>query len=121
MHLFDSGDGTDREETTAERWERAGLSFEAKDHTEAACLLTGNVEEVPGQSAPRLLAARAYYHSAQLRRAEEQLREVIERDPVEPYAHLMPGRTLERQGRNEEAAPWLHMAAAFSGDFVTKS
>ncbi|GHJ39909.1 hypothetical protein Sm713_55180 [Streptomyces sp. TS71-3] len=63
----------------------------------------------------RLLLARAYYHSAQLRRAEEQLRLVIDRDPVEHYAHLMLGRTLERQGRSDEAAPWLRMAAAFSG------
>ena len=65
--------------------------------------------------APRLLLARAYYHSAQLRRAEEQLREVIERDPVEFYAHLMLGRTLERQGRHAEAAPWLRTATAMSG------
>ena len=104
------------EETTAQRWERANLFFEAKDYTEAARLLAQVVSEVPGQVAPRLLLARAYYHSAQLRRAEEQLREVIERDPVELYAHLMLGRTLQRQSRDAEAAPWLRMAAAFSGE-----
>lgn len=36
---------------------------------------------------------------------------------MERYAHLMPGRTLERQGRREESGPWLRAAAAFSGDF----
>ncbi|MDX3072271.1 tetratricopeptide repeat protein [Streptomyces sp. NPDC088354] len=103
-------------ETTAERWERAGLFFEAKEYTEAARLLTDVVDEVPEQVAPRLLLARAYYHSAQLGRAEEQLRAVIDRDPVEHYAHLMLGRTLQRQGRADEATPWLRMAAAFSGE-----
>jgi Flp pilus assembly protein TadD len=50
-------------------------------------------------------------------RAEEQLRKVIDRNPVEHYAHLMLGRALERQARHEEAGSWLRMAAAFSGGF----
>ncbi|UUU35647.1 hypothetical protein JIX56_40585 [Streptomyces sp. CA-210063] len=32
-------------------------------------------------------------------------------------AHLMLGRTLQRQGRHGEAEPWMRMAAAFSGEF----
>lgn len=32
------------------------------------------------------------------------------------YATLMPGRTLERQGRDAEAVPYLRMAAAMPGD-----
>jgi predicted Zn-dependent protease len=104
------------EENTAERWARAGLFFEAEEYAEAARLLAGIVAEVPEQVAPRLLLARAYYHSAQLRRAEEQLRDVIARDPVEAYAHLMLGRTLQRQGRAEEAVPWLRLAAALAGE-----
>ncbi|MFF3346436.1 tetratricopeptide repeat protein [Streptomyces sp. NPDC002779] len=116
LHLFDNGVGVPREETVLERWERAQLLFEAKDYIGAARLLADVVEEVPEQTGPRLLLARAYYHSAQLGRAEEQLRRIIDRDPVEHYAHLMLGRTLERQGRREEAAPWLRMAAAFAGE-----
>lgn len=81
-------------------------------------LLLEVVEDVPEQVAPRLLLARSYYHSAQLNRAEEQLRAVIERDPVEYYAHLMLGRTLERQSRHAEAAPWLRTAAAMGADVV---
>lgn len=42
---------------------------------------------------------------------------MLERDPVEHYARLMLGRTLERQGRGSEAAGHLRMAAALSGDF----
>lgn len=105
-----------RERSVTERWEWAKLLFEAKDYRKAAGLLASVVEDFPEQIAPRLLLARAYYHSAQLRRAEEQLRRIIDRDPVEHYAHLLLGRTLQRQGRDEEAATWLRRAHAFSGD-----
>ncbi|AZM58553.1 MULTISPECIES: tetratricopeptide repeat protein [unclassified Streptomyces] len=103
--------------TPAERWERAGMFFDAKDYTAAARVLGALVEEVPEQTAPRLLLARAYYHSAQLRRAEAELRVIVERDPVEHYARLMLGRTLQRQGRDDEARPHLRIAAALDGDF----
>ncbi|MFJ4675726.1 tetratricopeptide repeat protein [Kitasatospora sp. NPDC088783] len=105
------------DESAAERWARARLFFDSKAYADAALILAGVVAEVPEQVGPRLLLARAYYHSAQLRRAEEQLREVIARDPVEPYAHLVLGRVLERQGRSAEAAPYLRLAAVFDGEF----
>ncbi|MFE5895009.1 tetratricopeptide repeat protein [Streptomyces sp. NPDC002285] len=101
----------------AERWERARMFFDAKDYAAAARVLGRLVEEVPEQTGPRLLLARAYYHSAQLRRAESELRIVVERDPVEHYARLMLGRTLQRQGRDEEAEPHLRLASALAGDF----
>lgn len=104
--------------TPTERWERARLFFDAKEYTAAARVLTGLVEEVPDQTGPRLLLARAYYHSAQLGRAETELRAIVERDPVEHYARLMLGRTLERQGRHAEARPHLRIASAFTGDFA---
>ena len=103
--------------TPAERWERARMFFDAKDYTAAARVLGTLVEEVPEQTGPRLLLARAYYHSAQLRRAETELRVIVERDPVEHYARLMLGRTLQRQGRNEEAEPHMRLASALAGDF----
>ncbi|WP_305128343.1 tetratricopeptide repeat protein [Streptomyces longispororuber] len=93
------------------------MFFDAKEYATAAQILDGLVEEVPEQTGPRLLLARSYYHSAQLRRAETELRTIVERDPVEHYARLMLGRTLERQGRDAEAAPHLRMAAALAGDF----
>ncbi|MEV3932661.1 tetratricopeptide repeat protein [Streptomyces sp. NPDC049944] len=102
--------------TPADRWDRAQLFFEAKEYLAAARILGGLVQEVPEQVAPRLLLARAYYHSARLTKAEAELREVLERDPVEEYARLMLGRTLERQGRSAEAAPHLRLAHAMTGD-----
>ncbi|MFE9702725.1 tetratricopeptide repeat protein [Streptomyces sp. NPDC005930] len=104
--------------TPAERWERARMFFDARDYAAAARVLDGLVGEVPEQTGPRLLLARSYYHSAQLRRAEVELRAVVERDPVEQYARLMLGRTLERQGRQEEADAQLRIASALGGDFT---
>ncbi|MFJ1602633.1 tetratricopeptide repeat protein [Streptomyces sp. NPDC088253] len=103
--------------TAAERWERAQLFFDAKDYAGAARVLGGLVDEVPEQTGPRLLLARSYYHSAQLRRAETELRALVERDPVEHYARLMLGRTLQRQGRHDEAGSHLRIASALAGDF----
>ncbi|MEU5320096.1 tetratricopeptide repeat protein [Streptomyces sp. NPDC021056] len=105
--------------TPAERWERARMFFDARDYAAAARVLDGLVEEVPEQTGPRLLLARSYYHSAQLRRAEAELRTIVERDPVEQYARLMLGRTLERQGRHAEAGPHIRLASALAGDFDT--
>ncbi|EYT82581.1 tetratricopeptide repeat protein [Streptomyces andamanensis] len=104
--------------TAAERWERAGRFFDARDYAGAARVLGALVEEVPEQTGPRLLLARAYYHSAQLGRAEAQLRILVERDPVEQYARLLLGRTLQRQGRHEEAAGQLRIASALAGEFA---
>ncbi|MFI5683401.1 tetratricopeptide repeat protein [Streptomyces sp. NPDC051636] len=103
--------------TAAERWERARLFFDAQDYAGAARVLAGLVEEVPEQTGPRLLLARSYYHSAQLLRAEAELRVIVERDPVEHYARLMLGRTLQRQSRHEEAESHLRIASALAGDF----
>ncbi|MFE9879179.1 tetratricopeptide repeat protein [Streptomyces sp. NPDC005784] len=103
--------------TAAERWERAQLFFEAKDYASAALVLGSLVEEVPEQTGPRMLLARSYYHSAQLRRAETELRALVELDPVEHYARLMLGRTLQRLGRADEAASHLRIASALAGDF----
>ena len=93
------------------------MFFDAKDYASAARVLGSLVQEVPEQTGPRLLLARAYYHSAQLRRAEDELRVIVERDPVEQYARLMLGRTLQRQGRHEEAEPHMRLASALAGDF----
>ncbi|MFF8261403.1 tetratricopeptide repeat protein [Streptomyces virginiae] len=103
--------------TAAERWARAQLFFEAREYATAARILEPLAAETPEQLAPRLLLARAYYHSAQLSRAERELRAVLERWPVEDYAQLMLGRTLERLGRPGEARPYLRMAAAMAGEF----
>ncbi|MGN9776159.1 tetratricopeptide repeat protein [Micromonospora sp. H33] len=93
-------------------YRRATLFFEAGDPTGAARLLEPIVEAEPGNAAVRQLLARAYFQSAQLNRAEEQLRELVDRDPSDHYAHHVLGRTLERLNRPADALRHLRIAAA---------
>jgi hypothetical protein len=83
---------------------------------ELAADLTDDTGDTAGTTADtlavRLLLARAYYHSAQLHRAEAETRAVLAADPANAYAHLLLGRTLERQSRHAEARGPLRMAAA---------
>ncbi|WP_407835960.1 tetratricopeptide repeat protein [Streptomyces sp. DSM 116496] len=117
MGAIDAQQGYLEHGTDAERWDRGRLFFEAKEYANAARVLHCVAAEAPELLAPRLLLARAYYHSAQLSKAEHELRAILDRWPVEDYAQLMLGRTLERQGRAAEAAPYLRIAAAMAGDF----
>ncbi|HEY0639330.1 MAG TPA: tetratricopeptide repeat protein [Pseudonocardiaceae bacterium] len=57
-----------------------------------------------------LLAGRAYFHSAQLGRAELVFRRLVEADPTDHYSRFVLGRTLQRQGRFGEALTQLRMA-----------
>ena len=66
----------------------------------------------PDAPSVQLLAGRAYFQSAQLTRAEQAFTRVLEHDPADHYARLALGRTLQRQGRLEEARAQLAMAAA---------
>lgn len=63
-----------------------------------------------------LLLARAYYHSAQLDKAEQAARDLIEADPTEVYAVLLLARTLQRRGRHPEASTWLRRLDAMGYD-----
>jgi tetratricopeptide (TPR) repeat protein len=102
--------------TLAAEYARAQLFFDSKAYSDAALILAAIVNEEPGNAAARLLLARSYYHSAQLNRAEAELRRILARDPVEAYAHFMLGRTLQRQSRHAEAVPHLRLAAAMDAD-----
>lgn len=70
------------------------------------------LESDPDKPSVQLLAGRAYFHSAQLRRAERALTKVVELDPTDHYARFVLGRTLQRLGRLVEALAQLRMATA---------
>jgi tetratricopeptide (TPR) repeat protein len=90
--------------------------FDAGQPSEAARILEPVASAEAGNVAVRLLLARSYYHSAQLRRAEAEFRAVIDLDPVEDYARFGLARSLERQSRLSEALPHFRVAAAMRPD-----
>ncbi|AIJ26035.1 MULTISPECIES: tetratricopeptide repeat protein [Amycolatopsis] len=72
------------------------------------------LESEPDKPSVQLLAGRAYFHSAQLNRAEQALTRVLELDPSDHYARFVLGRTLQRLGRLVEALGQLRMAWAMN-------
>ena len=109
------------EDSAHDRWVRAQALFQDRAYREAALLLrelldSPDMGEVGhGLTDVRLLLARSYFHSAQLARTITTARELLEVDPNEPYAHLLLGRSLQRQGKRDEAAPHLKLAELLGG------
>ncbi len=90
----------------------AAVLYEAGDAVGAARELE---PLLVGDSTPKSvleLAGRAFFRSAQLRRAEDAFSRLVERDPSDAYARFALGRTLERQSRRDEAAACYRLAAA---------
>lgn len=96
--------------------------YDLGDHRAAATELAALVDEAEGQellhgtTELRLLLARAYYHSAQLGRAEAVLVKLVDEAPTDAYAQLLLGRTLQRCGRHDEAKRPLALAEVL-GDY----
>jgi Flp pilus assembly protein TadD len=107
------------EDTAHDRWVRAQALFEERAYREAAVMLTELLDESDDVrhelTDVRLLLARALYHSAQLNGAIRVANELLEHDPNEPYAHLLVGRSLQRQGKGTEAQPHLRLAELLGG------
>ena len=109
------------EDTDHDRWVRAQALFEERAYREAAVLLTELLDAADAADVGheltdvRLLLARSLYHSAQLNGAIKVATELLDHDPNEPYAHLLVGRSLQRQGRRDEAQPHLRLAELLGG------
>jgi predicted Zn-dependent protease len=99
---------------TLENYRRAEELVEQRDPLGALEVLEPALDDERGNVAVQLLAARAYFVSAQLRAAERTLRRVLALDPCDAWATHALGRTLERAGRAGEAAPYLRLAAAMN-------
>lgn len=88
--------------------------LEEREPAAAARILERLVSAEPGNADVRLRLGLAYFASAQLGRAETQLRKLVEDNPADHYAHHVLGRTLERLSRPAEALPHLRLAHAMS-------
>lgn len=100
--------------------------FDRGDHIAAAGALadlvaqTRDADVLHDTTELRVLLARAYFGSAQLRRAEAVLRELVEERPADGYLHLLLGRTLQRQQRHDDARRHLALAEVL-GDYERPS
>lgn len=95
---------------------RAELFLRAGQPAEAAHIVAPVCEQAADNTAALELYARALFASAQLGRAEEALRELVDRCPDEAWARMALARTLERQSRPAEALVHRNVAIALGFD-----
>jgi predicted Zn-dependent protease len=100
----------------AEVYRQAWILLEGSAPRKALELLGPAIEAEPDSVSLRTLRAWAYFQSAQLRNAEDELGALVERDPTDVWARFTLGRVLERQSRYAEALPHMRLAAVMSGD-----
>ncbi|MEU1073834.1 MULTISPECIES: tetratricopeptide repeat protein [unclassified Streptomyces] len=84
----------------------------ARDPRGAVKLLDSVIAAHPENTAARLLRARAFFASAQLRAAELEFQLVLEREPDNAFAHFALARTYERTARPDQAVRHFRLAAA---------
>ncbi|MGW1676412.1 tetratricopeptide repeat protein [Saccharopolyspora sp. NPDC002376] len=103
-------------EGTVEAFRRAEELLGQRRPLEALRVLEPVLDVDPDKPSVQLLLGRAYYFSAQLRRAERAFLRVLDFDPSDHYARLVLGRTLQRQGRLHEARAQIRLAAMMYPD-----
>lgn len=98
------------------RWAESLL--DQRDPLGALALLKPLLDAHPEDPNVRRVAARGYFHSAQLTRARQVLEQLIIDAPDDSHTRLMLGRTLQRLGDEDRAAPHLKVASAMTPEFA---
>ena len=114
---------TERFETPEERGERVYDLFmrgsdllERGDFAAATIPLERASKLEPDKTSIREALGRAYFRSARFEAAAREFAAVVERYPVNDYAHFCLGRSLEKTGRRMEARRHAALAACMRPD-----
>lgn len=100
----------------ADVYHRAWELLEDRSPKQAIEILDPAVDSEPASTSLRTLRAWAYFQSAQLGKAENDLAVIVEDSPTDVWARFALGRVLERQSRYSEALAHMRLAAVMSGD-----
>src|SRR5204863_9931768 len=91
---------------------RKGMSLlESGDFAQAAVPLSKAARLAPDKSSVREALGRAYFHSRRYPEAAREFEAVVERYPVNDFAHFCLGRALTLCGQRERARRHLAIAA----------
>jgi tetratricopeptide (TPR) repeat protein len=90
---------------------RGSALLEAGDSAAAAIPLERARALEPDKSSIREALGRAYFHVGRYREAGQEFEEVVERHPVNDFAHFCLGRALEKTGSRTRARHHLALAA----------
>ena len=97
-------------------FQRGTALLEAGDFNSATVPLSKAAELEPEKTSIREALGRAYFRSARFDKAAEEFAALVERYPVNDYAHFCLGRSLEKTGRRAEARRHAALAANMRPD-----
>ena len=95
-----------------ELFRRGSALLESGDYSAAAIPLEKASRIEPDKTSIREALGRAYFRSGHYAKASEEFRAVVERAPVNDFAHFCLGRSLEKTGRTDDARRHLALAAS---------
>jgi Flp pilus assembly protein TadD len=89
-----------------------GMSLiESRDFAQAAVPLSKAARMAPEKTSIREALGRAYFHSRRYAEAAREFEAVVERYPVNDFAHFCLGRALTLTGQRDRARRHLAIAA----------
>ena len=101
----------ERAEHVYDLYQRGSALLEAGDFLAAAIPLEQARSYEPDKTSIREALGRAYFRSGRYAQARDEFAAVVERSPVNDYAHFCLGRALSLTGRRQEAKHHLALAA----------
>jgi len=99
-----------------ELFRRGSALLESGDYSAAAIPLEKARRAEPDKTSIREALGRAYFRAGRYAQASEEFRAVVERAPVNDFAHFCLGRSLEKTGRPAEARRHLALACNLRPD-----
>ena len=105
-----------RGEHVYDLFRRGSDLLERGDFAAAAIPLEQARSFEPDKTSIREALGRAYFHSQRYAEAREEFAAVVERSPVNDYAHFCLGRAFQLTGHRMEARRHLKLAAGLRPD-----
>ncbi len=106
----------ERGERVYDLFQRGSALLEAGDFMAAAIPLELARSMEPDKTSIREALGRAYFRSGRFEKAREEFAAVVERSPVNHFAHFCLGRSLEKTGRRIEARRHTALAVGMRPD-----
>jgi Flp pilus assembly protein TadD len=103
-------------ESVYDLFKKGSALLDAGDFAAAAIPLERARNLEPDKSSIREALGRAYFRTYRFEQAAEEFEAVVERHPVNDYAHFCLGRALENTGRRMEARRHAVLAAGMRPD-----
>lgn len=105
-----------RGEAVYDLYRRGSALLEAGDFAAATIPLERASQLEPDKTSIREALGRAFFRSGRFDRAREEFEAVVERYPVNDYAHFCLGRALEQTGHRQQARRHAALATGMRPD-----